>query len=174
MHMPHSHHLPPASDFKDPKDIDDFLVLRLRRVAVTAAEGPAYLYEQEIGISRRDLRILDTVRRDAGISLGILGERLNISAVLISRYIAGLSSRGLVRKTLDQNDTRRTALMLTPDGEAAWARGLQLGRDFNRALAACLSDEEARTLDTLLRRIEEQAAVLSDREKKQFMASRKR
>ena len=58
--MLHPHTLPPASDFKTPNDVDDFLVLRLRRVAVTAAEGPAYMYEHALGIGRRDVRILGT------------------------------------------------------------------------------------------------------------------
>ncbi|NML35413.1 MarR family winged helix-turn-helix transcriptional regulator [Paraburkholderia antibiotica] len=171
--MSHSHTLPPTSDFKAPKDIDDFLVLRLRRVAVTAAEGPAYMYEHTLGIGRRDVRILGTIRRNPNLSLKALSEQLNISAVLVSRYISELSARNLVRKTRSPDDTRLAVLALTPAGEAIYAQGLQLGCDFNRDLAACLNDEEAKLLDVLLRRIEERAAGLSEQQKERFMSNRK-
>ncbi|WP_175721001.1 MarR family winged helix-turn-helix transcriptional regulator [Burkholderia anthina] len=166
---------PPApSRLIEPHTIDDFLVLRLRRVAVAAAEGPGWLYERELGISRRDLRVLGLIRGEPGLTSGALAARLKVSAVLASRTVSELAAEGLVLKMRNRDDTRSVELALSEKGEQVYVRGLQLGVAFNREFAACLSDAEARVLDTLLQRLEARALKLAEREKAQFMAERKR
>ncbi|OLL27841.1 hypothetical protein BTH42_30530 [Burkholderia sp. SRS-W-2-2016] len=158
----------------EPQTIDDFLVLRLRRVAVAAADGPGWLYERELDISRRDLRVLGIIHDQPGMTSGALAARLNVSAVLASRTVSALADEGLVRKVRNRDDTRSIELVLSEKGQAVYARGLQLGVEFNRELASCLSDDEAHALDALLQKLEERALKLSEREKAQFMAQRKR
>jgi DNA-binding MarR family transcriptional regulator len=165
---------PAGSRLIEPQTIDDFLVLRLRRVAVAAAEGPGWLYERELGISRRDLRVLGIIRGQPGMTSGALAAQLNVSAVLASRTVAALAAEGLLRKVRNRDDTRLIELALSEKGETVYARGLQLGIAFNRELASCLSDDEAHLLDALLQRLEERALKLSEREKTQFMTERKR
>ncbi|WP_322044296.1 MarR family winged helix-turn-helix transcriptional regulator [Paraburkholderia sp. J67] len=165
---------PAPSRLIEPQTIDDFLVLRLRRVAVAAADGPGWLYERELGISRRDLRVLGLIRDQPGMTSGALATLLNVSAVLASRTVSALAAEGLVRKVRNRDDARSIELALSEKGESVYARGLQLGVAFNRELASCLSDEEAGLLDALLRRLEERALKLSEREKAKFMTDRKR
>lgn len=46
-----------------------------------------------------------------------LAEELKIPGTLISRYLDDLSKRGLVNRHIDEHDSRRTRLTLTPTAE---------------------------------------------------------
>lgn len=46
-----------------------------------------------------------------------LAEELKIPSTLISRYLDDLSKRGLVNRHIDEHDSRRTLLTLTPAAE---------------------------------------------------------
>lgn len=74
-----------------------------------------------------------------------------------SRILAGLEERGYVRKEKDRDDMRRVRVYLTDSGEAFVREMAPMAARTRDSLYEGLSDEELRSLRTVLRRIERNA-----------------
>lgn len=84
--------------------------------------------------------------------------------VVASRCVANMVNKGLIAKTRLPQNKRLTVLTLTEAGRLAYEQARLSGQRYNAEFAACLSNEEAHLLDGLLKRMEQQAAQLTQRE----------
>jgi DNA-binding MarR family transcriptional regulator len=101
---------------------------------------------QRSGLSPQELMILVQVRKHPGIGVSALADAERISRPTMSAHVKRLEADGLVARTGDDQDGRRSGLSVTPEGQA---RLEQVRRDRNDWLAprlADLSPEERRAL----------------------------
>ncbi len=160
----------PATDppsppvLKHPEHIDDFLLYRLHNLARLATQGVGLMFRRELGISRRDWRILAFVGQYPDTSLTQLAELAALDMVVASRCVANMVGKGLIAKTRLPENKRVTVLALTEAGRLAYEQARVSGQRYNTEFASCLSDEEAHLLDGLLQRMEQQAALMTQRE----------
>jgi DNA-binding MarR family transcriptional regulator len=149
---------------KHPEHIDEFLLYRLHNLARVATQGVGLMFRRELGISRRDWRILAFVGKYPDTSLSRLAESAALDMVVASRCVANMVNKGLIAKTRLPQNKRLTVLTLTEAGRLAYEQARLSGQRYNAEFAACLSNEEAHLLDGLLKRMEQQAAQLTQRE----------
>jgi DNA-binding MarR family transcriptional regulator len=154
----------PIPVLKHPEHIDEFLLYRLHNLARLATQGVGLMFRRELGISRRDWRILAFVGKYPDASLTQLAESAALDMVVASRCVANMVNKGLIAKTRLPENKRVTVLALTEAGRIAYEQARVSGQRYNTEFAACLSDEEAVLLDGLLKRMEQQAAQLTQRE----------
>lgn len=158
---------PSASDspvLKHPAHIEEFLLYRIHNLARLATQGVGLMFRREIGISRRDWRILAFVGRYPDLNLTRLAELASLDTVVASRCVAQLVKRGLIANSRLPSNKRITVLTLTEAGKIAYERARAGGQKYNVEFVACLSDEEAGVLDALLTRLEQRAQALTQRE----------
>jgi DNA-binding MarR family transcriptional regulator len=149
---------------KHPDHIDEFLLYRIHKLARVGMRGVGLMFRREVGISRRDWRILAFVGQHPGLNLTKLSELTGLDTVVASRCVAKLVQRGLLASARQRDNKRVLTLHLTDEGEVSYARARAGGRQYNMELAACLSDDEACQLDELLRKLEVRASELTERE----------
>ncbi|MFM0228963.1 MarR family winged helix-turn-helix transcriptional regulator [Paraburkholderia sediminicola] len=140
------------------------LIERIQVVARVATQGVGLMFRRELGISRRDWRILAFVGKYPDASLTQLAELAALDMVVASRCVANMVKKGLIAKTRLPENKRVTVLALTGAGRIAYEQARVSGQRYNTEFASCLSDEEAHLLDGLLKRMEQQAAQLTQRE----------
>lgn len=123
-------------------------------VALAEALRPAVLHVsrrlrqagQRSGLSPQELMILVQVRKSPGIGVSALAGAERISRPTMSAHVKRLEAEGLIARTGDDQDGRRSGLSVTPEGQA---RLEQVRRDRNDWLAprlANLSVEERQAL----------------------------
>ncbi|WP_233839035.1 MarR family winged helix-turn-helix transcriptional regulator [Paraburkholderia sp. ZP32-5] len=155
---------PSTPRLKQPGHIDEFLLYRLHNLTRIAVQGVGLMFRREIGLSRRDWRILAFVGQFPDLSLTRLAELTGLDTVIASRCVTQLVKRGLLANTRLPTNKRVSALRLTEPGKAAYEQAHAAGRQYNVEFAACLSDDEARQLEVLMSKLEGRAQELTRRE----------
>ncbi|VWC47317.1 MarR family transcriptional regulator [Burkholderia lata] len=122
------------------------------------------MFRREIGISRRDWRILAFVGQFPELNLTRLAELTELDTVVASRCVTQLVQRGLLDNTRQPTNKRVSALRLTEPGKVVYEQARMAGRQYNVEFAACLTDEEARQLETLMGKLEARAEELTQRQ----------
>jgi DNA-binding MarR family transcriptional regulator len=153
-----------ASIMKNPKTIDQLVAFRIYNLGRLAARGVGIMLRRELGISRRDWRILAYVAQHPNMSLRELAEIADLEPELASRGVAKLVQSGIIAKTRLPTNKRLLVLSLTGPGEALYAQAQTKTKAYNMDLAKCLSDSEAALFDMLLTKVALQAAELTHRE----------
>ncbi|WP_254609941.1 MarR family winged helix-turn-helix transcriptional regulator [Burkholderia lata] len=165
--VPHTSSAPPASStprLKQPCHIDEFVLYRMYNMTRVAVRGVSLMFRREIGISRRDWRILAFVGQFPELNLTRLAELTELDTVVASRCVTQLVQRGLLDNTRQPTNKRVSALRLTEPGKVVYEQARMAGRQYNVEFAACLTDEEARQLETLMGKLEARAEELTQRQ----------
>ena len=155
---------PTVPPLKQPGHIDQFLLYRMHNLTRVAVQGVGLMFRREIGISRRDWRILAFVGQFPDLNLTRLAELTALDTVIASRCVTQLVRRGLLANTRQPTNKRVSALRLTESGKAVYEQARTAGQQYNVEFAACLSDDEARQLETLMDKLEARAHELTKRE----------
>src|SRR6185437_14450039 len=116
---------------KHPSHIDEFLLYRLHNLTRVAVQGVGLMFRREIGISRRDWRVLAFVGQFPDLNLSRLAELTGLDLVLTSRCVTQLVKRGLLANTRLPTNKRVSALRLTETGKAAYEQAHAAGRQYN-------------------------------------------
>ncbi|ACD16459.1 MarR family winged helix-turn-helix transcriptional regulator [Paraburkholderia phytofirmans] len=165
--MSHTPTAPGAADeprLKHPSHIDEFLLYRLHNLTRVAVQGVGLMFRREIGISRRDWRVLAFVGRFPDLNLTRLAELTGLDTVIASRCVTQLVQRGLLANRRQPANKRVSLLRLTESGEQVYAQAHAAGQQYNIEFAACLNDDEARLLETVMSKLEARAHELNQRE----------
>lgn len=149
---------------KHPRHIDEFLLYRIHKLTRIGIQGVGMMFRREIGISRRDWRILAFIGQFPGLNLTRLAQLTDLDAVIASRCVTQLAQRGLLASARQRDNKRVLTLHLTEAGEAVYTRAHAAGQRYNMDFAGCLTDAEAQQLDELLGKLEARAQELTERE----------
>jgi DNA-binding MarR family transcriptional regulator len=93
------------------------------------------------------------VEEHPGISQAELAGRVRADPPAVSRALAALAERGVVRSTPDPDDRRRTCVHLTPAGRRLARELAPLANEIREAVIAGMSSEEVAALTAALQRV---------------------
>ena len=113
-----------------------------------------------------DWRIVGLLASFAPMSLNKLAQEANLDKSRVSRAIADLISRGLIKRSVDKNDGRGISLQLSAKGKSLYREVLPYAIERNEELIAVLSKSERKLLDHALTKLTVQALTMFAQEKK--------
>ncbi|NYT62522.1 winged helix-turn-helix transcriptional regulator [Alcaligenaceae bacterium] len=130
--------------------LNTFLSYRINQVSESVVKIGSQVYEREVHLTLRELRVLRTVRSTPGIAHSDVVDRVFYEKSLVSRLVTGLVNKSYLKRAIDPLDARRISLTLTKKGETILAKADRLGLDMNKAWLSNLTEEERANLDTYL------------------------
>lgn len=142
-------------------ELEAFLPYRLSVLADMMTRQIARTYEHRHDLSVGEWRLIAVLARFGPLSANAVAARTAMDKVRISRAVARAGERGLIDRTVDGHDRRRSVLTLTEAGRALHARIASAALAEEAALLAALTPEEARSLSALLAQLEARAAALA-------------
>lgn len=146
----------PMSSF----DLDAFLPYRLSVTSNLVSRLFARRYADEFGLTIAEWRVMAVVGADGTASASDVRARTGMDKAKVSRAVAGLLARRLVRRIAHRGDRRVEPLALTPAGRAAFEAIVPRARALEAELAAGLPPGQRAALEAALRHIATRAAML--------------
>lgn len=126
-------------------------------------------YETKCKISSAEWRALAVIADQGTTTPSAISAASTMDKVTVTRAVAGLANRGLVKRVLDSHDGRVYRLSLTRKGMSAHAVAEPLTREVESSLAAGMSTDDFAALWKGLKLLHERAgklAAVSDGEDK--------
>ncbi len=145
-----------AQDFA----LEAFLPYRLSLLSNTISEGIATAYRDVHGLSLTEWRVVAILGRFPDLTATNIMARGAMDKVPVSRAVARLEERGLVRRKADSEDRRRLTLRLTPHGVKLFNAVVPEALAYERELLNRLSKGERAQLDALLDKLLASAKAL--------------
>src|SRR5512146_3026913 len=113
------------------------------------------------GLSTQQFWVLVHLQERAGLSQRELAARMDVDAPTVSRVLAALIARGLVRAEDDPEDRRRSRLRLTPAGRELGKALAADAAEIRRGVVAGMSAPEVDALRDGLRKVIDNVGRLS-------------
>ncbi|SNZ20489.1 MarR family winged helix-turn-helix transcriptional regulator [Cohaesibacter gelatinilyticus] len=141
----------------DLKSFFPYLV-RVYYQSVSGSVGDVYSSLYDLGVS--EWRVMAVLAPPQSMSALDIIERSSMNKVNVSRAVARLRKRGFLKQDIDGDDRRRSVLRLTEEGRKVFYDLIPRVKEVERQLLAGLSEEEVRTLISLMARVRENASSL--------------
>jgi DNA-binding MarR family transcriptional regulator len=133
----------------------NFTPFRITRLATGVSDHLAQLYKERFGLEVPEWQVIVTVGSAWTCTAQHVADSTKMHKTRVSRAIANLVKRGLIERTCNADDRREMELRLTKAGRATFAELVPLALERERALMACLNEEELRAFNEGLERLEE-------------------
>jgi DNA-binding MarR family transcriptional regulator len=143
----------PGEDAHPVLELERFLPYRLSVLSNRVSQSIASAYAGRFGLAVTEWRVIAVLGRYPGLSANAVAERTAMDKVAVSRAVARLLGRGLLRRGLHGEDRRRSVLELSSAGHQVYDQIVPLALDYERALLQPLAPAERDTLDRLLAKI---------------------
>lgn len=147
-----------TEDYASTMALDEFLPYRLAVLSNTVSRALARLYERRFGISVGEWRVMANLARFGPLSANGVCDRSAMDKVQVSRAVAKAVEDGLIDRSIDPYDRRRSVLTLTEKGRSVHDQILPMAQDFQEHLKAALSSDENDSLQDMLSRLLSRAA----------------
>jgi DNA-binding MarR family transcriptional regulator len=131
----------------------DYLNVLLDVASERTRDRGSRVYEIELGLSIRDVRLLRMIGGAPGITMGQLVQSCGIEKTLVSKLVGSLVQRALVQRRIGTEDARQIHLELTDGGVELVLRAEPIGREMEARFLDCLSASEVQTLHRILQKI---------------------
>ena len=132
--------------------LGSYLPYLLNRVAREMLRGVDKKFHER-GLTVSKWRIL-AVLSDRGICrFGELAELTSIEPATLSRFVAGLAKKGLIRQRRSRTDARAVQIALTEKGESVFTAALPWAADVENKMTRGLSGNDIDRLKRMLRAI---------------------
>jgi DNA-binding MarR family transcriptional regulator len=130
-----------------------FLSYRINHVSELVTKIVSQVYEREVNLTLRELRILRTVGSTPGIVHSKIVEQVLFEKSLVSRLISCLVKKSYLKRAIDQTDARRISFTLTKKGMAILEKADKLGLAMNDVWLSALTKEEQKAFETSLEKL---------------------
>ncbi|MGD1066498.1 MAG: MarR family winged helix-turn-helix transcriptional regulator [Vulcanimicrobiaceae bacterium] len=137
-----------------------FLPYRLSVVTEQISRLVASTYAERFGLSVPEWRVIAHLGYSTSLSALAIAERTAMDKVKVSRALARLTARRLVRREVNPRDGRGAILTLTPTGRSVYERIVPAAQAMEAEILDTFSPDEAAQLTTLLNRLEAHVARL--------------
>lgn len=137
----------------DDFDLRGFLPYLLNMAAEESSASFQQYYKGKYGMLRTEWRVLFHLGRYGEMTAKEICDRARMHKTKVSRAVAALQAKRFLTRSPWENDRRHETLALTSQGRQAYADLAAQGKQFDRALMADFSQEEARLLRQALMRI---------------------
>lgn len=131
----------------------DYLNVLLDLASERTRDRGSRVYEIELGLSIRDVRLLRMIGGAPGITMGQLVHGCGIEKTLVSKLVGSLVQRALVQRHIGTEDARQIHLALSDEGAALVLRAEPIGHEMEARFLDCLSASEVQTLNRILQKI---------------------
>ena len=146
---------PPAASTAPALLLTRFTPFRLNRLAQGVSDHLAAVYKQKFGLEIPEWRVMATVGPMWSCTAQHIADTTRMHKTRVSRAIANLVKRELIERTSNADDRREMELRLSKAGRAMYTELVPLALERERALLASLSEEELRSFNEALDRLEE-------------------
>lgn len=133
--------------------LEDFLPYQLAVLAEVTSAGFARIYSKEFGLTIPEWRVLATVAEVPRVRAKDVGAARHLPKTAVSRAVAGLRRRGLLKVDVNRADKRESFLSLTGPGQALYRELVPLAQAYARSLAARLTTTERKALQSAFERL---------------------
>ena len=133
---------------------NDLIETLIREFRTSSNQDDAFdsLAAECLGVSESDLRCLNIVENNGGISAGELAVEAGLTAGAVTGVIDRLEKIGYARRTADPNDRRRVRVVVTPTfyrvAEPLWG---PMAAEWQSMLARRFTIEELERITAFLR-----------------------
>ncbi len=134
-------------------DLDRYVPALITFIANKLSRSATALYQKRFGINVTEWRILSLLAIEPDISAARICQVIGFDKGPVSRTLAALQARGLIRISADRHDARSHSIALTLKGGATHDRVIVTALDRERRLLACLRKDEREVLIGLLGRV---------------------
>ncbi|WP_024868712.1 MULTISPECIES: MarR family winged helix-turn-helix transcriptional regulator [Pseudoxanthomonas] len=133
--------------------LENFLPYRLSVLSNRVSQTIADLYQKRFGLAITEWRVMAVLGRFPDLSANEVAERTAMDKVAVSRAVARLLERGLIKREIHSDDRRRSVLALSDVGYTVYDEVAPLALACEQRLIATLDAEERATLDRLLQKL---------------------
>jgi DNA-binding MarR family transcriptional regulator len=153
------------SEGKSLVSMTDLLSFRLHSTANLLSRSAGMRYKRDFGVTLWEWRTMALVGGQPGILFKDLAKIGGLDKSQASRVVAGLSERGLLFRSIDENDGRGLSLSLTRAGQHLYEGLIQAAAERNKTFLDALDPQERRAVETALVKLERLARELIAQEK---------
>ncbi|WOJ96678.1 MarR family winged helix-turn-helix transcriptional regulator [Congregibacter brevis] len=139
--------------------LEGFLPYRFDRLAKHISVSFAEVYRRRFNITVPQWRILALLHETPHLSSKAIAQQGNLDKVMVSRAVADLEARGLLKRYLSSGDGRVNELCLTLEGTRLFESIAPLALRWEEDFLGVLEDEDRRDLVRILQRLEEHAKM---------------
>lgn len=155
MSTPPSSEIPPAPEPADAQGhaqliLESFIPYRLSVLSNRMSQTIAGQYQKRFGLAVTEWRVMAVLGRFCGLSANEVAERTAMDKVAVSRAVARLLERDLIRREIHSDDRRRSVLALSETGYSVYDEIVPMALDCEQRLIGALDEAERATLDRLL------------------------
>jgi DNA-binding MarR family transcriptional regulator len=140
--------------------LERFLPYRLSVLTNTMSRAFARSYGRRFGLTIPEWRAMAVLGRFEPLSANEVAARTAMDKVRVSRAITRLKATGLVERSTDTDDRRRSALRLSRAGRRMHDAIVPLARALELRLVSDLSAAEIALLDRLIDKLMERARAM--------------
>lgn len=137
--------------------LSDYLPYRLSVASNEVSRLIAESYEDRFGLKIPEWRVIAVLAEFNAHTQAEIVAKTAMDKVTVSRAVAGLVARDLVRRSINEADGRSQIVALTKAGKRLFDDISPLARDYEARLLDGFSPREIDSLKTLLQRIEARA-----------------
>lgn len=141
-----------------------FLTFKLDLIKTEMISRANAVYKPACGLDVRSLRVLRIICDAPGITATAVKEQTLIEKTLLSKLMADLIGRKLVRRTIHPDDARHFQLWPTAVGKRTRATSDELGRHLEADMLSVLSPEEHAALDRIVNKLVESFRASAQRD----------
>lgn len=133
--------------------LEDFLPYQLAVLAEVTSGGFAQVYAERFGLTIPEWRVLATVAEAPRVRAKDVGAARHLPKTAVSRAVAALRRRRLLKVDVNRADKRESFLSLTSSGRALYDALVPLAQAYERSLALRLSPVERQALRSAFERL---------------------
>lgn len=141
--------------------LEDFLPYKLAILSHTVSGLVARVYDKRFGLTIPEWRVIAIVGRFPGLSAVEVAERTMLDKVAVSRAVTKLIKSGRIEREFADADRRRSILNLSEQGREVHDEIAPLALAMEDDLLHGLTDEEVRTLNSVIERLLARARLIS-------------
>lgn len=141
--------------------LQQFLPYRLTKLSGKVSRNLANKYSTQFNLSIHEWRIIAILGEKPGLTAREVSELASLDKVNISRAIEKLEKAERIERKVMPNDRRSFSLHLTDKGQQVLQEIIPLALQFEANLLSVLSEEELKSLQAILTKLDKSAAILA-------------
>lgn len=130
--------------------LEGFLPYRLVVLAQAVSQGLARIYSQRFGVAMPEWRVLAVLGQHKRLTAKEIGARACMHKTKVSRTLAAMGRRGLVRRVENPKDRREVFVTLTSTGDSLYNAIVPLARAFAQELTADIAAGDREAMERVL------------------------
>ena len=131
-------------------ELERFVPYQLSLLSNVVSQEIAEAYSERFGLAVTEWRVIAVLGRFPGLSAAGVAERSAMDKVAVSRAVARLLERELLKRDIHGDDRRRSVLTLSEAGYSVYDEVAPMTLTCERHLLQPLSEEERATLSRLI------------------------